>query len=243
MKNIEHISQEDLEKIESFLSGEMTETESEAFRLKMKKDPKLESQVKQTRLMLVGIREATLHEKLNEFHNEIKSGKAQAPVRKMLPKFWIAAASAVIVVSVTMLLILNSKEENLFADYYQPDQGLMTTMGNADNNYEFNRAMVDYKSGKYKPAIERWITLFDPNSSNDTLNYFIGSSYLALEEAEKAIPYFKQVLEVNYSVFKDDATWYLGLALLKEGKKSEAIIQIEKSDNPEKHKLLSEIKN
>ena len=47
-------------------------------------------------------------------------------------------------------------------------------------------------------------------------------------------------LNLTYS-YKDDAFWYLGLALLKEGKKDEAIKAISQSTHAEKDELLKKL--
>ncbi len=73
---------------------------------------------------------------------------------------------------------------------------------------------------------------------NDTLNYFIGSAWLAKEDGEQAIPYFKKVIAAPGSYFLSDAYWYIGLALLSQNKTGEAIPFIKQSGHEQKDALL-----
>jgi tetratricopeptide (TPR) repeat protein len=223
----------------------MDQQEQQDFSNRMAADPLLDEQVKRTGLLFLGIKEATLQEKLAGFHQELGGVKNEkAPVRRMFPaKLWLAAASVIVVLAIGFFWMINrsSGSEQLYAGYFEPDPGLMTTMG-VSEDYEFDRAMVDYKTRKYQAAIERWEKLALTRPSNDTLNYFLGSAYLASGDPGKAIPFLEKTVSQAGSAFNNDATWYLGLALLKEGKKQEAISILQKADHPRKQELLSELK-
>ena len=63
------------------------------------------------------------------------------------------------------------------------------------------------------------------------------------EKQETAIFYFNNVISNKNSIFRNDALWYAGLALLKSNKKAEALVFIEKADHQNKEALLKELKN
>ncbi len=140
-----------------------------------------------------------------------------------------------------LLLGRVGREEKLFSAYYKPDPGLISAMSTTDN-YTFDRAMIDYKTGSYDSAIKAWETLLAAKPDNDTLNYFIGSAWLAKEDGEQAIPYFKKVIVLPGSYFKHDAYWYTGLALLKQKKVKEAVSFIRQSAHEQKDALLLKLK-
>nr|WP_303626606.1 tetratricopeptide repeat protein [Ferruginibacter sp. HRS2-29] len=102
--------------------------------------------------------------------------------------------------------------------------------------------MVDYKTGKYSAAIDSWKKLLPLNPGNDTLNYFIGSAYLANKDGASAIGYFNDVLKTGRTAFSSEALWYKGLALIRLGKKDEAIEAISSSGHPQKAALLHKLK-
>ncbi len=65
----------------------------------------------------------------------------------------------------------------------------MSAMGIGDN-YLFNKAMLDYKTGNYKKAIDEWSKLKTSMPQNDTLNYFLGAAQQADGNSAAAIASF-----------------------------------------------------
>jgi tetratricopeptide (TPR) repeat protein len=111
----------------------------------------------------------------------------------------------------------------------------------ATDNYAFEKAMIDYKKGDYPAAIQAWDSLKKRQPANDTLNYFLGAAHLANKNHGQAVTYLKSVTASATSFFKGDAYWYLGLALLKEGKTEEARAAIQQSTNLNKKELLKKM--
>jgi tetratricopeptide (TPR) repeat protein len=140
-----------------------------------------------------------------------------------------------------LFLLKTDPNEKLFMAYFQADPGLVTAMSSA-SNYEFDRAMVDYKSANYQEAIARWEKLIQDKPENDTILFFLGSSHLALKKADPAIFYLDAVASNENSNFQKDAIWYLGLAYVLEGKEGRAVEILSKSQNPKAIELLKEIK-
>ncbi|HEY8388119.1 MAG TPA: tetratricopeptide repeat protein [Parasegetibacter sp.] len=259
-----NISQEEFERIERYLLNEMSAGEISTFETELNQQPALRELVEEHRLLLIGIKEAGLTEKLNEFHQEIFENNTgtqvsseetgskilktysstRSTVRKFIVRSWLVAASLILLAGIGIWWFFNTQNNysKIFADYYSPDPGLITAMGVSDN-YEFERAMVNYKRGEYTEALKSWDKLLASNSSSDTLNYFIGSAHLAGKNAEKAIEYFEKVVADNSSAFRNDALWYLGLANLKMGRIKEAKSFIESSDHEDKQDLLSLLKD
>ncbi len=232
------IHDENFHQAERYLRSEMSPQEKEAFRKKMETDQHLKAQVDEYRLLLFGIQEAVLQEKMKDFHKELPI--AMEPKRKTL-KTWLAAASVLVSISVAAWLFINrNTSENLFAAYFSPDPGLVSSMGSPEN-YLFDRAMVDYKTGDYEQAISVWKGLLRSNTNSDTLNYFVGAAYLAIGQGNMAEPYLVKVAAAAESAFADDASWYAGLALVRQGHKKEAIPYIQRSTHKGKEVLLKKL--
>lgn len=242
MLNIAEIPQNELALIEGYLLKELSTEEQLAFEQRLAADTQLQQWVKQTRLFSVGIQEAVLTEKMETFHSAASLHK-QAPVVKMNRVKKIAIAAAVVIVVATGAIWLTSQKntnEELYATYFKPDPGLPTVMG-VEENYAFDKAMVDYKTGQYAEAINSWMKLKETNPNGDTLNYFIGAALLAKQETKNAISYFDKVIANTKSSFLNEAYWYKGLALLKEGKQQEAIICIQQSKHAQADALLKKL--
>jgi tetratricopeptide (TPR) repeat protein len=239
-----NISGEELDLIERYLLRSMSPDEMHEFALTLTQDTTLHAKVEEVRLLMLGVSEAVVEEKLNGYHSELPAvDKGEAPGKIAWLNRLLVAAAGIVVVAVGAWLLLGrpSEEEKIFAAHYKPDPGLISAMSTSDN-YAFDRAMVDYKTGFYDTAILSWEGLLSTKPDNDTLNYFIGSAWLAEDESEKAIPYFQKVIEVPDSYFLKDAYWYLGLALVKENRKKEAIPYIEKAEHEQKEALLLKLK-
>lgn len=234
-----NIPEEQFEEIERFVQQLMPAEEENLFRQKIQADPTLKNQVEEVRLMLLGIEEASLQNKLKDFHRAVPQGV----VRKINYGRWLAAASVIVLISVAAwwLVAPHSSDNKLFTEFFKPDPGMVSSMG-ATEDYNFDRAMIDYKTGNYTAAIKVWKELLQANPSGDTLNYFIGSAYLNIKQTDSAAAYLKKVAVNNKSAFNDDANWYMGLALILENKRAEAIPYINNSSHREKETLLFKLK-
>ena len=239
-----HITIEEWEQIEAYLNGSLPAETFTIFEQQLQNDSHFAAKVTHVKLSLLTVEEAGLRADLEDFHQRLQ----QQPVVSIQSrktnniKRWLAIAAVFLVIAVTSVLYLQqgSTDEKLFSKFYKPDPGLSTTMSQTDN-YAFEKAMVDYKTKQYAKALESWQALLNSNPGSDTLQYFIASAYLAMDETKKAIPYFEKVTAHPGSEFLSDARWYLGLALIKEGRAAEGKKLIELTDKPEKSELLPQI--
>jgi len=239
------ISTAEFESIEQYLlSMEITEQQL-AFEKRMQADSTLAYKVQEVKLLIAGIETAALKERLNSFHENIKKnqpGKGGGKIVSIQRKLMVAATIALLAtISIWLFTTSKNKYEKIYVAYYKPDPGLMSAMGVSDN-YVFNKAMLNYKMGKYKAAIDEWGKLKIELPQNDTLNYFLGAAQQADGNNAAAIVLLKSMTTDTAKPFYKDACWYTGLALLKQGAVKEAIPYLEKSERPESKELISKIK-
>jgi tetratricopeptide (TPR) repeat protein len=239
------ISPEEMITIEQYLLGQMDIEKKTAFEYKMNTDNIMASKVNEVKLLLAGIEAASLKERLNTYHDNIKTDLSQKGRSKVifLQRKWLAAASVVLIAVLSVLFYTQreNKYEKLYAQYYKPDPGLMSAMGVGDN-YLFNKAMLDYKTGNYKLAIEEWSKLKTSADPNDTLNYFLGAAQQAEGNSVAALTLLHSLASDDTRPFYKDACWYTGLALLRQGKINEAVSYLEKSGRPERNEIISLLK-
>lgn len=164
-------SPEEWEAMEGYLLQNMTAEERTEFERRLSADAQLRTNVAEGRLLLLGVQEAAMREKLNGFHQEqpIAQKEFRIGKRKTLPGTWLLAASLILVLGVGGLWLLRKGDGDLFTAYFKADPGLMTTMG-AESIALFDLYMVDYKRGDYKSAIAGWDSLQKAQPGNDTLN-------------------------------------------------------------------------
>lgn len=239
------IATEEFESIEQYLLDKMDTEQRLAFEQKMQTDSLWDYKVKEVKLLLAGIETASLKERLNSYHENITKNQAEKGGGKTISiqqKLLVAASVALVAtVSIWLFTTSKSKYEKIYAAWYKPDPGLMSAMGTSDN-YVFNKAMLQYKTGNYKQAIIEWDKLKTELPQNDTLNYFLGAAQQADGNNAAAINLLKSMTTDTAKPFYKDACWYTGLALLKQGNVKEAIPFLEKSERPESIELISQIK-
>ncbi|MEZ5104011.1 MAG: hypothetical protein R2757_05920 [Draconibacterium sp.] len=238
------ISQADFERIEKYLSDKMGENEKLFFEKELKETPALNAKLDELKLIFEGIEKAEFKEKLNQFHREM--GKdSNLRIVKTTSFNWksLAVAASIIFIAVISVIFYNrpNANERLFAAYYKTDPGLVTAMSSKEMDYEFERGMVDFKSGEFQSAVNRWEPLLAGNPNSDTLNYFLGTAYLELRYSTQAIQNLHKVSENSQSKFVDDANWYLALAYILEDKKDEARQALIRTNHPLKAQLLNRL--
>lgn len=220
MEDNNNISQELLETIERYINGSMEQQELNDFNQLLELDDAFKAKVEDIKTMLLGIESQSLKEQLDDYHKEIPKTITQTPNDnkvKLLNFNKIAVAAAIIIAVGSIWFFSTPRNEKLYAKYFKPDPGLPTTMSSTDN-FDFYDAMVNYKHGDYKMAINKWQILLEKEPENDTLNYFLGVAHLADKDVIDAIPYLERTVKSKDSfALINDAHYYLGLAYLKKG--------------------------
>ena len=96
-RNID-ISPEEFETIERYILKDMPQEEYDAFTLQLQNDPELQHKTETVKLLFVGIKETTLKDKIDHFHEEIVSSKNDRIVssgKVLSMKRWMIAASVI----------------------------------------------------------------------------------------------------------------------------------------------------
>jgi len=248
VNNQSDISQEQFERIDRYLTNAMSKAERSDFESSLKDNDLLNKQVEEIRMLHEAVEEQNLRNKLNEFHQEIDTENQKVisidtfKKKSTNYKLYAVAASVAILIGLGYWLISTQKPQNekLFAEYFVSDPGLITPMS-ATSNYEFYRGMVDYKQGEYDLAIVRWNQLIAQDPENDTLNFYLGVSYLTLENHSKATSYLEKVTGAKSSIFIPDVYYYLGLAALKQGNIEDAKAALKINGSEKALELISKL--
>ncbi len=88
--------QEEWEQIEAYLAGEMPENEQNAFQARLATDTSLREKFDEARLLIVGIKEAALVDKIDLFHSMTGAKIHPLQKRKSTIRYWLAAASVIL---------------------------------------------------------------------------------------------------------------------------------------------------
>ena len=236
-------SQEDFELIEDYLGGLLKPGKQEEVRLRILSDASFAALVDEITELQLGVERAALAADLDSFHSDIANQPTPVPIRKLkLFHFWGIAASFFLAITAGLWLLIGQKspDERLYLTYYEQDPGLVSSMSSA-GNYDFDRAMVDYKSGKYQQAQAAFGSLLKNDTENDTLLYFSAMAELSLENNQAAEELLQAVSRDSTSGFSKDSFWYLGLLALREGDYASAKKYLDQSGRAKAEELTEAI--
>lgn len=232
---------EQLEIFDRYLLRKMDVSERDAFEEQLTNDFKLNETFEEYKTIVLVVEENALKEKMDDFHADLGFGKGKVvPMNKHKSFNYLMAASVALLIGLGGLWFFNLQNQNLFDEYFTPDPGLSTVMGNSDD-YEFYEAMVDYKRKNYADALKKWEILLAHKPQNDTLNYFLGSAFLANDQEELSKAYLEKAASNENSVFYSEANFYLGLVYLKMGQEDKATDFLKKSNTNAAQELISKV--
>ena len=240
------ISQEEFERIEAYLTNTLSKEDLLTFEKRLQSEEGLAAKVEEIKVVLTGIETQSLKEQLDVFHDGLSSievaTSGNEPKVRSLFRRRITVAAAIIIAAGIFWFINGDSNERLYTKHFTPDPGLPTVMSNDNANFAFYDAMVNYKQGDYDLAISKWEKQRANSPQNDTLNYFIGSAYMANKNITRGIQFLNRVLEADQSIFKSDANYYLGLSYLRNGDIDNAIKFLKLSQHENSQQVISEIK-
>lgn len=220
------------ETIEQYLNGELSGEALLAFEDQLKTDAALAAEVKLYRSIQDELKqqqnseaaEALTHtlRGLNEKHFAAAQ-KKPAPVRKLA---WMVAAAAAAVIIAFILIVNpfknnNNDNEQLFAEYAQPEALHLTERGNEPGSVE-EKAEGFYNQQAYEKALPLLKQMLEKNRAQPVVQIAIGICQVYTGDYKSAIENFDQ-LASGKSSYAPEAIKWKGLAQLKQGKKTEAI--------------------
>lgn len=160
----------------------------------------------------------TLKDKLSGFENDISK---DVPVRTLPPtnyRKWAMAASIALIVGLGWVGYNNFAETDydaLYQENFQNYPNTVYSISRSDSDETLERdAFMAYESGDFKKAADNLKTI-SRDSPNDYLDFYLGMSYLNLNQFKEAKTYFANTIKAK-SEFVDEAYWYSALIALRE---------------------------
>ena len=234
---------EQWERVEAYLSGELTEDERTVFEQRIRQDPELMQVVEQAKIGRLAVRQYGLRNDLKAIHAQMMAQRqptgtslssdtrktAKSRSQPQVLPLWkyagrIAAGVVLMVLSFSTFRFVTLSSENLSegralyaveTNRGAEEDGMKAEMRAAYAQGDYHRCVDLYESRQ--PA-------FNP-AANET-NLIAGNAYLFLNQPEKAESCFRKVLSANKRLlekpFQEDAEYYLALCLLRSGRVAEA---------------------
>ena len=213
--------QEEIEKIDRYLSKDMTERERESFEEQLLKDKELKRSVEMQKDIYQGIDFHFQENLKNRLQKEEKnpSGldtRKQGTQRWLSPVIRVAASLALLLGAGYWYLASQVSPEELFAANYQPYPNIVNPVerSGALPQDQLGRAMIAYEKGNYKDAIESFEQQFD--TLEPSYNFYLALCLLEVGESERAAATLEKVVISQNETFYLPALWYQSLAYLKD---------------------------
>lgn len=220
------MEEKDIEYIDQFLSGSLSETEMMAFRQRLAADKEFAQLYEDLKYIQHGLQQAEL-EKAWETIQHAEAGLAgleNKPASSFAWKVWlpVAASLVLLIVAAWFLLMKAPQKEVLFARYFEVypnvEAPIYRDSSTSDSLTTKDKAFRRYADDDFEGAIR----LFENIESKDEgTRFYLGISYLANGNAEKAGEVLKDLRD-EAEEYNTQIEWFLALALIKDGKVEEA---------------------
>ena len=200
--------------IDGYFLNELTPEENTEFERMLSADDDFRKEFEFQKDLVLAVRsheKDILKSKLRNHEQALKEGK------KTNWSKWLVAASILILMGTAGLLYssLSRPDYNeLYAQNYEiyPNTEFNITRSESNPSPEYN-AFVAYESGNYQNAILIFSELQKAKSS-EYIKFYLAQSYLAINENEKALSRFEEIIENNKD-FVGESYWFAALSALK----------------------------
>jgi TolA-binding protein len=233
-----------IDQIERYIKGLMSNQERSAFEQKLKEDTELRAEYEQLMHEITGIEAYYLKKSLSSKPMNSETN----PSRKSNWTRYLPWAVVVLILIILFIWLINKPKPEIAPgqpqkEYaqFEPDTGLPTPMGET-NNYEFLNGMVKYKAGDYEGAIEIWSKMYNEGAKNDTVSYFLGNAYQSIDQLKLAEQHYYEVRMTRGSAYRPQAIYNLALISLEEKDADQAKKYLQEIDLPKAKELLEQIK-
>jgi tetratricopeptide (TPR) repeat protein len=208
--------EDDIDLIEAYLRGTLDGQALAAFQKRRQDDPEFDREVSDYSQIINQIQ--TTHE--HNFMNKLKRWDSEIENRqeaKVVPlrRIFSIAASVLLLALVGVYLFRNSQPDRtqLFQDYFQPYENVISERSGKDDNQQ--RGMELYDQKKYNEAIIQLKLAVSEDSDNPSLKCYLGIAYLAGGHTQEAKTIFESMIHDDHPLFREVAEWNLALTYLK----------------------------
>lgn len=227
------------ELLKKYLAKELSSKERNAFEQEIENDPFLTEAIEGLTLQQQDWNQGQLQQLEKNIHADIAQKTRQKKDKKnnSLLFFKYAAAACIfgILTFISWRLFITPKpldEQAIYASYFHPLTHPDGTVRGVNKQSDETAAIQAYEKEDYFGAVKYYEKLQKNDSTNIKNNLFLGISYLATNQAQKAIDILNKIN--TPSDFQFDIQWYLGLAYLKNKNKTQAqiiFIQLSKEES------------
>ncbi len=211
--------------IDRYLEDDMSKEEIAWFEKEMHTNNELLEEVQLSKTIMDTMKEKDvydLHSSIDELF--LRKKEESVPATKTTNRRTVAYISSGVAAAViiALLFVTNitkqdsfTESTSLFKEYYAPIEATNNFRSGVDVNHELQVAMKHYTDKKYEKAALMFEEVLETDSKLDGVKLYAGISYMEMGEYENANRLFKNLISENNLVFRETASWYYGLSLLR----------------------------
>jgi len=220
------MNEKDIDIIENYLAGNLSAEDSKEVEHRLLTDQEFAQ-----RLAIFKALPHLASEASHDFRNELEGiyqeyqqeNKASGTVSR---RTLLMAASLALLVSVIGLLIWllpsSLTPQEMYTAHFTVPADNITVRNEEGIAPNLQSAMEAYNKQVYTEAVAKFDNILENEPTNVPVLFYSGVSYLILEESEKAVQNLQKAVQANDTTYKLTATWYLGLAYLKQNNIAQA---------------------
>lgn len=212
------------DRVDDYLKGNLSEQEMDTLN---KEHPELLEEIefrKNTTQAFAQNRFSELKQKL-QLLNEEKDIVEIKPVNTK--KWWIAAASLALLITVGTLIYINHQAVNsqsLFSEYYEPYPNLVLPIEREVANFNNEKeAFLFYEQEDFENAYLSFEKLQLRENTSDEIYFYQGISALSSKYINSAEEIFQKYISLPDVKFKIQAEWYLALYYIRNEEFSKSL--------------------
>ena len=237
MKAMEKFDQEKFEQIEAYLEGELSGDALQRFEAALKSDSALQKEVELHRDLAattVDPEESAFSTMLRQIDAQTRATSSDPPKLKAAVnrekaaskntgsvvsfRTWSVAIAAMLVLAAGAILFLpkSSDPGSLATANIEVYQAPAALRGETDNLKTTSKeGFAAYDRGDFEQAAKSLQTASEGIPNNPDILFFLGMSYLQLEQSQQAVSTFEQLGRLGDTQWSDDGEWHLMLALIQ----------------------------
>lgn len=215
------------EEIDAFLHGGMTHSEMEVFRARFEASPELKDEVILHHEVEEAVTETNvmaLREQLHEIHQKQFEQRNILSWQMLKNNYRYVAASVVILIAASILFLKQHQQnpDTIYKQYYESYSASSFRSGVVETDQILEQAILKYKQEDYHKAISLFEQILEERKKDPAINLYSGISYMEIEKYANASNSFQTIINLEKTLFEEQARWYLALCCLKTEKLDKA---------------------
>jgi tetratricopeptide (TPR) repeat protein len=208
--------------LQKYLDNELSEKELARFEQELNASPDLLVDLdlyKEVDEAIADTEVLDFRAQLTDLREESRNSESGRRVfRFTRPWHYAASAALALLVAIGLATVLGRPLSNndLFAKYMKPYELVLTNRSVDDGATQMwmSDANNHYLMGEFEEAIDAFEEVLEINADKIVADFYIGMSYMEIEQHKTASASFTKVIEHNDNLFIQKSEWYLAGCLL-----------------------------